>query len=144
MTAALTLFLIAGEPSGDRLGAALMAGVRQLVAGVQFAGVGGPMMQAQGLDSLFAMEELSVMGIAEVMPKFFALRRRIAQTAGAVTAIMVASLITCTLVAAIPAISTVGVPASSVIKPLPVILIGVPPTLRPNGGSMPTVSGNAL
>lgn len=77
------LFLIAGEPSGDRLGAALMAGLKSL-APVEFTGVGGPLMQAEGLDSLFPMEELSVMGIAEVVPKYFPLKRRISQAAGAV------------------------------------------------------------
>jgi lipid-A-disaccharide synthase len=79
---ALTLFLIAGEPSGDRLGAALMAGLKALSPDVRFVGVGGPLMQAEGMDSLFPMEELSVMGIAEVLPKYRALKRRIAQAAG--------------------------------------------------------------
>ncbi|TGD45484.1 lipid-A-disaccharide synthase [Pseudotabrizicola sediminis] len=80
----MTLFLIAGEPSGDRLGAALMAGLAAQAPGVRFAGVGGPMMQAEGLDSLFPMEELSVMGLVEVLPKYFALKRRIAEAAQAV------------------------------------------------------------
>lgn len=80
---ALSLFLIAGEPSGDRLGAALMAGLRQLSPDVIFHGIGGPMMQAEGMESLFPMEELSVMGIAEVLPKYFHLKRRIAQAAQA-------------------------------------------------------------
>jgi len=80
---ALTLFLIAGEPSGDRLGAALMAGLKILSPGVRFAGVGGPLMQAEGLTSLFPMEELSVMGLVEVLPKYVALKRRIAQAAQA-------------------------------------------------------------
>jgi len=61
--------VIAGEPSGDRLGAALMAGLQQVAPSVSFAGVGGPMMGAQGLTSLFPMQELSVMGLAEVLPK---------------------------------------------------------------------------
>ena len=82
----MRLFLIAGEPSGDRLGAALMAGLRQLVPDVAFEGVGGPLMQAQGMTSLFAMEELSVMGLAEVLPKYRALKRRIAQAAEAAVA----------------------------------------------------------
>jgi lipid-A-disaccharide synthase len=77
-------FLIAGEPSGDRLGAALMAGLAELAPGTVFSGVGGPEMAGQGLRSLFPMEELSVMGLAEVLPKYFALKRRIAQTAEAV------------------------------------------------------------
>ena len=79
------LFLIAGEASGDKLGAALMAGLKQLAPDVRFAGVGGPAMQAEGLESLFPMEELSVMGLMEVLPKYRALKRRIAQTAQAVT-----------------------------------------------------------
>ncbi|WP_435168422.1 lipid-A-disaccharide synthase [Falsirhodobacter sp. 1013] len=80
----MKLFLIAGEPSGDRLGAALMAGLKTLVPDVQFAGVGGPLMQAQGMNSLFPMEELSVMGITEVLPRYAALKRRIRECAEAV------------------------------------------------------------
>lgn len=76
--------MVAGEPSGDALGAALMAGLRTLVPQVAFDGIGGPQMQAQGLTSRFDMSELSVMGIAEVLPKYFHLKRRIAQTARAV------------------------------------------------------------
>ena len=90
----LSLFLIAGEPSGDRLGAALMAGVKELNPDVIFHGVGGPLMQAEGLDSLFPMEELAVMGIAEVLPKLrhlFALKR---QAAEAVVALNPDALIT--------------------------------------------------
>ena len=82
---ALKLFLIAGEPSGDRLGAALMAGLRSL-APVEFAGVGGPLMHSEGLASLFPMEELSVMGLMEILPKYFDLKARIAETAAAVIA----------------------------------------------------------
>jgi lipid-A-disaccharide synthase len=82
--AGVKLYLIAGEPSGDRLGAALMAGLTALHPGVTFAGVGGPLMQAQGLHSQFPMAELSVMGIAEVLPKYAALKRRIRECANAV------------------------------------------------------------
>ena len=80
----MRVFLIAGEPSGDKLGGALMAGLKALVPGVQFDGVGGPLMQAEGLVSRFPMDELSVMGIAEVLPKYFHLKRRIAECADAV------------------------------------------------------------
>ncbi len=80
----MRVFLVAGEPSGDRLGAALMEGLKTLVSEVQFDGVGGPLMQAQGLTSQFPMSELSVMGLVEVLPKFFHLKRRIAETAQAV------------------------------------------------------------
>lgn len=77
----MRIFLVAGEPSGDRLGGALMAGLRQLLPQVSFDGIGGPQMQAQGLTSRFPMDELSVMGLAEVLPKYRHLKRRIAQTA---------------------------------------------------------------
>ncbi len=80
----MRVFLVAGEPSGDRLGGALMEGLRELVPDVSFDGVGGPLMQAQGMTSLFPMSELSVMGLVEVLPKFFHLKRRIAETAQAV------------------------------------------------------------
>lgn len=90
----LRLFLIAGEPSGDRLGAALMAGLKSLAPQVEFHGVGGPLMAAQGLHSLFPMEELSVMGIAEVLPKYLHLKRRIRETAAAALACLPAAMIT--------------------------------------------------
>nr|WP_254449065.1 lipid-A-disaccharide synthase [Thalassococcus sp. S3] len=77
-------FLIAGEPSGDKLGGALMSGLKQLCPDMSFDGVGGSLMQAQGLVSRFPMEELSVMGIAEVLPRYFDLKRRIAEMAQAV------------------------------------------------------------
>lgn len=77
---AMKLYLLAGEPSGDKLGAALMAGLKELAPDITFKGVAGPLMQAEGMDSLFAMEELSVMGIAEVLPKYPALRRRLQET----------------------------------------------------------------
>ncbi len=88
------VFLIAGEPSGDRLGAALMAGLKSLSPEVRFVGVGGPLMQAEGMESLFPMEELSIMGLVEVLPKYLHLKRRIAQTAEAVGALRAEALIT--------------------------------------------------
>lgn len=91
---ALRLFLLAGEPSGDRLGAALMAGLKTLRPEVEFHGIGGPLMQAEGLTSLFPMEELAVMGIAEVLPKYLHLKRRIRETAQAALACQPAAVIT--------------------------------------------------
>lgn len=93
MSGTLKLFFVAGEPSGDRLGAALIAALRSLVP-VDVAGVGGPLMQAQGLQSLFPMEELSVMGIAEVLPKYLPLKRRIRETADAALASWAEALVT--------------------------------------------------
>lgn len=82
----LRVFILAGEPSGDRLGGALMAGLKKLCPEVSFHGVGGERMQAEGLQSRFPMQELSVMGIAEVLPKYRHLKRRIQETADAVVA----------------------------------------------------------
>jgi len=81
----MRVFVIAGEASGDKLGAALMAGLKALVD-VTFDGVGGPLMQAEGLESRFAMDELSVMGLAEVLPKYRSLKARVNQMAEAVIA----------------------------------------------------------
>lgn len=80
----MRVFLLAGEASGDALGGALMAGLRQRLPGCAFHGIGGVQMQAAGLRSLFDMRELSVMGLAEVLPKYRQLKRRIAETAEAV------------------------------------------------------------
>lgn len=77
----MKLYLLAGEPSGDKLGAALMAGLKNLNPDVTFRGVAGPLMQAEGMNSVFPMDELSVMGISEVLPKYRQLRRRLHETA---------------------------------------------------------------
>ncbi len=81
----MRIFLVGGEASGDRLGAALMAGLKELRE-VAFMGVGGPLMQGEGMESLFPMDELSVIGLAEIAPKYLHLRRRLHQTAEAVLA----------------------------------------------------------
>jgi lipid-A-disaccharide synthase len=78
-------YVIAGEPSGDRLGGGLMRALRQL-GPVEFAGVGGRDMTAAGIHPLFDMGELSVMGLTEVLPRLPALLHRIRQTAGDVAA----------------------------------------------------------
>lgn len=90
----LRLFVLAGEPSGDKLGAALLAGLRELNPDLELHGVGGPLMQAEGLNSLFPMEELSVMGLAEVLPRYPALRRRLHQAARRVSEVKPDALIT--------------------------------------------------
>ena len=79
----MRVFVIAGEASGDKLGAALMAGLSGLTD-VTFDGVGGPLMAEQGLVSRFPMDELSVMGLAEILPKYRALKARVHQMAQAV------------------------------------------------------------
>ena len=90
----MKFFLIAGEPSGDNLGGALMAGLKQMNPAAEFLGVGGPAMAAEGLESRFPMDELSLMGIWEVLPKYRALKARIAETARAVAKARPDALIT--------------------------------------------------
>ncbi|MCV2886717.1 lipid-A-disaccharide synthase [Ruegeria aquimaris] len=90
----MRVFVLAGEPSGDRLGGALMEGLRTLRPDVVFEGIGGPAMEAQGLRSRFPMAELSIMGLVEVLPKYFHLKRRIEETAQAVLAMRPDVLIT--------------------------------------------------
>lgn len=86
-TKAPFVFLIAGEPSGDALGARLMTALKSKTGGrVRFAGIGGPAMIGQGMESLFSMQELAVMGLAEVLPRIFQLKRRIDETVATVKA----------------------------------------------------------
>lgn len=81
----LSVYLIAGEPSGDRLGGALMRGLIELEE-VAFHGVGGRDMQSAGLTSLFEMSDLTVMGISEVLPRLPLILRRIRETSDDVIA----------------------------------------------------------
>jgi len=75
------VYLVAGEPSGDALGGRLMASLgRRSGDRLRFAGIGGPAMRAEGLDSLFPMEELSLFGIAEILPHLPSLLRRLRET----------------------------------------------------------------
>jgi lipid-A-disaccharide synthase len=75
------IFIVSGETSGDNLAGRLMAALKRETGGrVRFAGVGGPQSEHQGLDSLFPMSDLSVMGLAEVLPHLPRLIRRINET----------------------------------------------------------------
>ncbi len=67
--------MIAGEASGDLLGARLMRAIRQHLPDVRFEGIGGAEMQAEGCHSLFPMERLSVLGLTEILGRYFELRR---------------------------------------------------------------------
>ncbi len=88
------LFVIAGEPSGDRLGAALLAGLRSLEPDLVAEGVGGPAMIEAGLESLFPMEALSVMGLTEVLPRLPGLLRRRDETVAAIARMRPDALLT--------------------------------------------------
>ncbi len=86
-SAGVTLIcIIAGEESGDALGARLMLALRQARPDAEFMGVGGIRMQGIGFTSLFPMRELAVMGLLEVLPKVVQLRRRLNETAQAIIA----------------------------------------------------------
>jgi lipid-A-disaccharide synthase len=79
------IFLVAGEPSGDTLGAQLMAALkRRSDLPLTFVGVGGARMADEGLQSLFPMDELSLMGAAEIVPHIPRLLRRIRETTSAI------------------------------------------------------------
>jgi lipid-A-disaccharide synthase len=74
--------LVCGEPSGDQLGAQLIAAIKQLADGrVKIVGVGGPAMTREGLDSLFSLDATAVMGLREVVPAIPRILARVKQAA---------------------------------------------------------------
>ena len=77
----LCVFLVAGEHSGDALGAKLMAAIAQASSGrVRFVGVGGPLMEAQGMASLFPLTDVAIIGLAAIVRRLPHLLRRFAET----------------------------------------------------------------
>ncbi|HEY4043258.1 MAG TPA: lipid-A-disaccharide synthase [Rhodopila sp.] len=80
------IYLIAGEQSGDALGARLMRALRARRPDVTFAGVGGSAMAEEGLASLFSIRALAVMGLLEVLPSIFALKVLLKRTVSDVEA----------------------------------------------------------
>ena len=63
----IVIGIVAGEASGDLLGSHLMAALREARPGIEFVGIGGPKMQAVGMNVLFPMEKLAVRGYVEVL-----------------------------------------------------------------------------
>lgn len=88
------VYLVAGEASGDVLGGRLIAALRALRPDLGFAGIGGARMAEQGLQSLFPMQDLAVMGLAEILPRVLKLRARLDQAVADVTARRPALVIT--------------------------------------------------
>jgi lipid-A-disaccharide synthase len=87
MTAAATpfVFFVAGEPSGDWLGAMLIAALRRRCReNLRVAGVGGEAMEAAGLKSLVPLSDLAVMGLAEVLPRAPLILRRVKEVVAAI------------------------------------------------------------
>lgn len=74
------IYIVAGEASGDVLGARLVAALRAREPSLRFAGIGGERLAEQGMPSLFPMRELSLMGLIEVLPNIRRLARRLSET----------------------------------------------------------------
>ena len=88
------IYLIAGEQSGDVLGGRMMAALKAARPDLEFAGIGGPLMQAQGLTSRVPLRELAVMGRLEVLPRIFRLKSLLAGTIADIQARRPAVLVT--------------------------------------------------
>ncbi|MCW8085016.1 lipid-A-disaccharide synthase [Sabulicella glaciei] len=73
------VWIAAGEASGDILAARLVAALRTLAPGLRFAGIGGERMAEQGVESLFPIRELALMGLVEVLPQLRNLARRMGE-----------------------------------------------------------------
>ena len=77
----MKVYLVAGEPSGDKLGAALMAELKNFATfDLDISGVGGPLMEDQGLASLFPIDDIAVIGVGEILAKYNFLKERINNT----------------------------------------------------------------
>lgn len=75
------IWLIAGEPSGDLIGAGLIAALRKRTGGrLRIAGIGGEAMAAEGLESLFPISDIAVMGLVEIIPRIPLIKRRMRET----------------------------------------------------------------
>jgi lipid-A-disaccharide synthase len=83
--AAPFIFMVAGEPSGDALGGALIAALRERTGNrIRIAGIGGEYMAQQGLSSLVPLSDLAVAGVTEVLPRAPLILRRVRQTVRAI------------------------------------------------------------
>ena len=88
------IYVVAGEASGDVLGARLIARLREARPGLRFAGIGGERMAEVGVESLFPMRELALMGLLEVLPNLRALARRLDETVADIADRRPAALVT--------------------------------------------------
>src|SRR5437588_4542514 len=89
------IFIVAGEPSGDALGGALIRALRDGTGGrLRVAGIGGESMAEQGLTSLVPLADLAVAGVAEVLPKAPTILRRVRETVAAIRALRPDAVVT--------------------------------------------------
>jgi len=89
------IFIVSGEASGDNLAGKLMGALKRKTGGrIRFAGVGGPQSESQGLTSLFPVSDLSVIGLAEVLPHLPRLVGRLNETNAAVRRLKPAAVVT--------------------------------------------------
>ena len=82
----MRVYIVAGEASGDVLGARLLAALRAREPMIEAAGIGGDRLAEQGMQSLFPMRELSLMGLIEVLPNIRRLARRLSETTADIAA----------------------------------------------------------
>ena len=90
----MLVYIVAGEASGDALGARLVGALRGRRPELTFAGIGGERLAEQGMPSLFPMRELALMGLIEVLPNIRNLSRRMAETVADITARRPALIVT--------------------------------------------------
>ena len=115
------IYLIAGEASGDVLGARLIAALRAARPDLEFAGIGGEAMARAGMTSLFPVGELSLMGLLEILPNLRRLSRRLRQTVAAIAAARPAAVVTIDspgfTLRVLRAIAPLGIPRAHYVAP---------------------------
>lgn len=79
-TTVKSIYIIAGEASGDMMASRIILELRKLRGNIQFHGVGGPKMAEMGIDSLFDIKQISLMGFIEILPHIFKIKSLIQRT----------------------------------------------------------------
>lgn len=115
------IYLIAGEASGDAIGARLMRAIAARRPDAAFAGIGGDAMAAQGLASLFLMRDLALMGLLEIIPRLRQLKARLNQTTADIAARRPAVVVTIDspgfTLRVLRAVAPLGIPRAHYVAP---------------------------
>lgn len=74
------IYFIAGENSGDFIGAKIISSLKNIEPNISLYGIGGPKMQAEGMDSLFSIDAINLMGFLEIIPHIFKIKKLIKKT----------------------------------------------------------------